>query len=791
MKAEDYAFPFTGEHLMPMDDQGTTTRFKIQGMDCPDCVEKVEGHLQRLDGVHEVRANLMTRSVSIIHRADAPAQQDIKEAIEEIGYTVGPEGQSLVLAVPDMDSPDKANEVQRAIQNLDGIVKCSTSSMNHRATVIYDPSATDEMRITSAVRRSGYDVKTERRTGISFWKDRKKVLTVLSGTLFFTALTLKFIAPEARLVPIGLWQDLLFLMSALLGGLNFFPAGIRALRTLSLDMHFLMTAAIFGAACLGEYTEAAAIAFLFSTAELLEGYSIDRARNSITSLMDLAPDTAAVVRNGQECVVPVAELEHNERVFVRPGEKIPIDGTVVGGTSAVDQSPITGESMPITKNMGDEVFAGTINCEGFLALLATRTASESTLSRIIRMVEEAEENRSSSEQFVRKLSRIYTPVVTLLAVGVILIPPLILGAEFDTWFLRGLTLLVIACPCALVISTPVAVISGITSAARNGVLIKGGNHLEALAEVRVVAFDKTGTLTHGKLEVSEIFSLNGLPESEVLRLAGALEQRSQHPIARAIVKRAEGVEFPEVSDFESITGRGARARINGGVLTVGKPELFPGRVPSKLERFYQEGKTVVLIGNESELIGGLAVVDTVRKDARESIQAMHRLGVERIVMLTGDNALTARTIARELEVDEFRAGLLPEQKVEAVRELEQTYGRVAMIGDGINDAPALAAASVGIAMGAAGTDAALENADVALMADDLTKLPYLLRLSRISRRVIRQNVWSSILIKFVLAVGVFPGLVSLVTAILLGDMGTSLGVTGNALRLAKVRAAQN
>ncbi len=697
-------------------------------------------------------------------------------------------GSTKVYAIPDMECAGCAAKVERAIRGLDGVLEVSTSVMAQRVTVHYIQGVVDTRQMSSAIRDAGYTVGEGTPGKPSFRKDREKVLTLLSGLFFALGLAARWGWPE-----VALWQGhiglsgLLFLISALLGGFNFFPAGIRALRTFSLDMDFLMTAAIFGAAVIGEYLEAAAIAFLFSTAELLEGYAIDRARHSLRTLMELAPDTATVRRNGREVTVPIEGVQPDERVVVRPGEKIPVDGEVVEGVSAVDQSPITGESMPVTKQAGDETFAGTINREGYLEIRTTRGASESTLSRIVRMVEEAEDRRAPSEQFVRKFARYYTPAVTLLALVVILLPPLVFGASFDTWFLRGLTLLVIACPCALVISTPVAVVSGITSAARNGVLIKGGNHLEALGEVRAVAFDKTGTLTHGSPEVTDIVSFNGQPEAEVLRIAAALERRSQHPIAGAILKRAEGLTLPDVSGFESITGQGVRARIDHIAYLAGKPDLFPIPAPEAVGRLNREGKTTVLVGTDSELIGALAVADTVRQNAGETVRALHQSGIQRVVMLTGDNEATARAIAGELGVDEWQAGLLPEQKVEAVRELRRRYGQTAMVGDGVNDAPALAIASVGIAMGAAGTDTALETADVALMADDLSKLPYLFRLSRTSRRVIRQNVWTSILVKFILAAGVFPGLVSLVAAVLAGDMGTSLGVTGNALRLARVR----
>ena len=615
--------------------------------------------------------------------------------------------------------------------------------------------------------------------------------TLVSGALILAALAWKLARPETDHGT--LWQghlgaaDGLLVAASLVGGYNFFPYALRAIRRLSLDMDFLMTAAILGAIAIGEYAEAAAIAFLFSCAELLEAYAVDRARHSLNELMELAPETATVRRDGREIKLAAAEVVVGDTVLIRPGERVPVDGKVTSGDSTLDQSTITGESMPVTKQAGDEVFAGTINHEGYLEVATSHLASQSILSRIIEMVEQAEERRAPIEQFVRRFARIYTPAVTLLALGVMLVPPLLLDASFNEWFVRGLTLLVIACPCALVISTPVAVVSGITSAARNGVLIKGGNHLEALGNVRAVAFDKTGTLTYGRPEVTEIVRLNGYTEDEILSVAAALEQRSAHPIAGAIRRRAAGLEVPEVEQFESLTGQGVRARIGGKVYKAGKPGLFENGVQPNIEAIQSAGQTAVLVGTDSELLGAVTVADTVRADAAAAVAGLREQGIEKVVMLTGDSEETARAIALRLGIDEWRAELLPEDKVAAVEELEREYGRIAMIGDGVNDAPALATATVGIAMGAAGSDTALETADVALMADDLSKLPYLFELSRASRRVIRQNVWVSILLKFTLAAGVFPGLVTLIVAVLVGDMGTSLGVTGNAMRLARIK----
>ena len=691
-----------------------------------------------------------------------------------------------------MDCPSCAAHVEQAVREENGILELTLSVVGQQATVRYDPALTDAERIAAAVRRAGYTVDREEapEETVPFWKNRKKVLTGLSGILFFAGLIARLLHPEPDHA--ALWQghlgwvDALFVGAALVGGFNFFPQGLRALRRLALDMNFLMTAAICGAVVVGEHAEAAAIAFLFSTAELLEDYAIERARRSLRALVALAPQTATVRRAGRETVVPVDQVAPGEVALVRPGDKIPVDGVVEVGTSSVDQSTITGESLPVSRERGDEVFAGTLNQEGYLEVKATCPAAESTLAQIIEMVERAEERRAPSEQFVRRFARYYTPAVTLLAVALMAVPPLAFDASFAVWFVRGLTLLVIACPCALVISTPVAVVSAITSAARNGVLIKGGNYLEELGKVRVVAVDKTGTVTRGQPQVTDVLSFNGLPATEVLRLAAAAEQRSQHPIGRAIVAEAGAQQLPEVAEFESITARGVRVRIGDTLYQVGKPDLFPRVDSAAMDALSQAGKSVIMVGTASEAIGAIAVADAVRPTARSMVRELRARGI-RVVMLTGDSQATARTIAGELGIDEWQAELLPQQKVEIIEHLERQHGKVAMVGDGVNDAPALAAASVGIAMGAIGADAALETADVALMSDDLDRLPYLFELSRQANRIIRQNVWASILIKFSLAVGVFPGLVNLATAVLVGDMGTALGVTGNALRLARVR----
>jgi len=583
------------------------------------------------------------------------------------------------------------------------------------------------------------------------------------------------------------------LCAALIGGWNFFPKAVRAVRRLRLDMNFLMTVAIFGALLIGEPIEAAAIAALFSLAELLESTAVVRARRAVEELVRLSPEQACLVRaDGVEQRVPTSELRKGHRVRVRPGEMIPIDGRVSDGESSVNQATVTGESVPVAKERGDTVYAGTSVIDGFLEVEATTDAGDTTLDRIISLVHQAEQQRAPIEQFVTRFARYYTPAVTILAAATMLLPPLLgFGAGLD-WFTRGLTLLVIACPCALVIATPVTVVSALTTAARHGVLVKGGQHLEALGSTCAMAFDKTGTLTTGRLIVSEAEALGERSPEDIVALAAAVEHRSEHPIARAIVEHAEGrgldLNTP-VSDFEARAGRGVIAKVDGRLVAVGTPALFPEReLPSRFIELEEAGKTVVLVADDGQFVGLIALADALRAEAETVLRQLRHAGVHEQVILTGDQEAVARTIARSLGVSDVRAGLLPEDKVAAVEELKRRHHVVAMVGDGINDAPALAAASLGIAMGGAGSPAAIETADVALMADDLRMLPYAVRVARLARRLVRFNIALALGLKMILAAGAIGGVVTLMVAVLLGDMGASLTVTLNAMRIARMKA---
>ena len=583
---------------------------------------------------------------------------------------------------------------------------------------------------------------------------------------------------------------ILYTAASLVGGWNFAGAGWRAARTLKLDMNFLMSAAIVGAILIGEPFEAATLAFLFSLAELLERFAVDRGRRSIARLVELAPEQADRLRpDGSAETVPVANLRPGDRVRIRPGDKIPADGRVIAGTSAVSEGTITGEALPRRKEVGDLVFTSTLNTDGALDIEVTTDAAHSTLARIIQLVREGEMRRAPIERFVQRFARIYTPIITVGAVLVMLVPPLVLGANALEWFVRGLTLLVIACPCALVIATPVTVVSALTSAARHGVLIKGGEHLETLGGVRALAVDKTGTLTTGTLRVSGFHVADGTTEAVLLQRVATVEARSEHPIGQAIVRFAEerGVRSgARVDEFSAVPGRGIRARLSGQEILVGT-ETYVGPGPAARWRGPEPGTMLIYVRTGDGLEGVFTIQDDVRPEAQAVVARLHALGVRPVVMLTGDASEIAEMVGRRIGVDEVRARLLPEDKVQAVRALRARYGSVAMLGDGVNDAPALAEATVGIAMGAAGSPATIETADVALMADDLTKLPYAVRLAHRARRTIRFNIGIALGLKLVLAVGAVLGLVSLAVAVLVGDMGGSLVVTANALRLARTR----
>ena len=837
-------------------DEGTTVRASVPEMDCASCASKVERSVRSLSGVESVDPRPTTGTLVVDYDSGATTADAIRDRVEAAGYAVA-ETTTETLSVPEMDCSSCAGKVESGLSSVAGVVDYDARPTSGRVEVTYDPDLTTRGDVVAAVENTGYEVVEGERESPSVWRSRRALKTAGGAVALLAGVGFEYLLVGSnptlatvfgRSITVA-WA--LYVLAAAVAGQAILRNGWYSLRARSLDIDFLMGAGVIGAVAADLPFEAATLAVLFSISELLERYSMERARSSMTELMDLSPDTATVRRGAsgsdefEEVTVPVDEVAVGDLVVVRPGERVPVDGVVREGTSAVDESPITGESVPVDVAAGDEVYAGSIVEEGYLEVETTAPADESTLATVIDLVADAERDKSDRERFVDRFASYYTPVVVVLAVLTAAGPPLLAGAPLDVWFTRGLTLLVVACPCAFVISTPVSVVSGITSAARNGVLIKGGDRLEAMGEVDAVALDKTGTITTGELGVTDVVALNGRDDDEVLACAASLERRSEHPIATAIVDHAmirdadTGEAEGGVTDFRSITGEGVRADLGGVTHYAGKPALFerlgfdlehahvatdggvavgddlapeacdhaPGTyldlVNDVVPRLQADGKSVVLVGTEDELEGVIAVADTVRPEAERTVARLRELGIDRLVMLTGDNERTAHAIAAQVGIDEVRADLLPDEKVAAVRDLaaesetaaaeatrlpwNRSGGGVAMVGDGVNDAPALAAATVGVAMGAAGTDTAIETADVALMGDDLTRLPYLVSLARKANGVIRSNVWSSLAVKAVLAAGAPLGLVSVIHAVVIGDMGMSLAVTGNAMRLANVR----
>lgn len=581
-------------------------------------------------------------------------------------------------------------------------------------------------------------------------------------------------------------------LAGILAGIWFvLPKAWRAAAGLRPDMNLLMVVAVIGAAAIGEWFEAATVAFLFSVSLLLESWSVGRARRAIASLMNLAPPSARIRdEKGRAIEVSPDEVGVGTIFIVRPGEKIPLDGNVVKGNSAVNQAPITGESVPVDKQEGSEVYAGTINGDGVIEIESTKVAKDTTLAKIIRMVGDAQSQRSPSEQWVERFARYYTPVVMVLAVLVFLVPPLLFAANWSDWLYRSLVLLVIACPCALVISTPVSIVAALASAAKNGVLIKGGLFAEIPARLKAIAVDKTGTLTHGRPVVIDLVPLNGHDEIELLERAAALESHSNHPLALAIVRMANerNIHVPSADEFEIIQGKGAQGVINGKLFWLGSHRYLEQRgqenseVHEQLEKLQETGHSIVVVGNDEHVCGFFSLADTVRAETKGILADLHAEGIENVAMLTGDNQGTADTIAREVGIDSVHAELLPEDKVAIIESLVNKYGQVAMVGDGVNDAPAMARSSLGIAMGAVGTDAAIETADIALMSDELSKLPWLIRHSKRTLSIIRQNIWFSLGVKLLFVGLTFGGFASLWAAIA-ADMGASLLVIFNSLRL--------
>ena len=704
--------------------------YRVEGFTCANCAGKFENNVKQLQGVQDAKVNFGASKISVYGNA----------TIEELEKAGAFENLKV--------SPDKL--VREAKQE---------------------------------------DIKEVKEP---FYK---KHSTLLFATLLVVFGYLSsFVNGDENIV-----TTLLFVASMIIGGLSLFKVGFQNLLRFEFDMKTLMTVAVIGGGIIGEWAEVAIVVILFAISEALERFSMDKARQSIRSLMDIAPKEALVRRNGQEMMIHVDDIAVGDIMIVKPGQKIAMDGVVVSGYSAVNQAAITGESVPVEKTVDDEVFAGTLNEEGLLEVKITKLVEDTTISKIIHLVEEAQGERAPSQAFVEKFAKYYTPVIMVIAALVAVVPPLFFDGSWETWIYQGLAVLVVGCPCALVISTPISIVSAIGNAAKKGVLIKGGVYLEEMGALKAIAFDKTGTLTKGVPAVTDFNVLNNQEnERELLSIITALEYRSQHPLASAIMKKAEeeNISYSDVlvEDFSSITGKGIKGTVNGMTYYIGSPKLFKELLTTDLDKdleknvttLQNQGKTAMIIGTKQEILGVIAVADEVRESSKEIIQKLHQLGIKKTIMLTGDNKGTANAIGRHVGVSDIEAELMPQDKLDYIKQLRSEYGNVAMVGDGVNDAPALAASTVGIAMGGAGTDTALETADVALMGDDLRKLPFTVKLSRKALNIIKANITFAIAIKFIALLLVIPGWLTLWIAIL-SDMGATLLVALNSLRLMRVK----
>ena len=690
-----------------------------------------------------------------------------------------------VFRVDGMDCHEEVAILERRLKALNGLEDLSADVIGQRLIVKHDAARLSAETIADAVAGTGMRAWLEHEAPRFIGVSRSRLALLISSGV---SLVLGWVcslagAPEAAAMA--------FYAAAVgTGGIHLVRRAAGSARARAIDINILMTIAVAGALAIGEWAEAATVVFLFALAQFLESRSMDRARHAIRALMDLTPPEALVVRDGVERRVPVDDVTIGERLRIRPGDKIPLDGEVATGASDVNQAPITGESMPVTKRSGDELFAGTINGHGALEMRVTRLRRDTMLARIIHLVEAAQAQRAPAQAFVDRFARYYTPAVIVLAVGIALVPPLAAGAPFESWLYRALVLLVIACPCALVISTPVAIVSALAAAARQGVLVKGGVHLEVAGAVRCIAFDKTGTLTAGRPSVESVETFDGTDPARLLAIAASLEARSEHAIARSIVEHAAAARVPRTDalGFTALPGLGAEGIVEGRPALVGNARLFGERqllrepALALAERVAASGRTAVFVALDGRVAGAIVVADRPRPSAGDVVALLRGQGLDHVVMLTGDNAGAAAAIGSEVGIGELRAGLLPEEKVTAIAELRRQYGTVAMVGDGVNDAPALAASDVGIVMGAAGTAAALETADVALMSDDLSKIPYAIRLSRLTLRTIQVNIALSLAVKAVFLALAVAGHATLWMAIL-ADTGASLLVIANGLRL--------
>jgi len=764
------------------------------------CIEKLEKQLKQIRAIEKAHLKQENgKAVLCIHYdSNLLTFDSLTQKVRIAGAEVGSRYKHASLKLGDLHCTDCANSIEAVTARLDGVLSVSANYAAEKMSVTFDSQKVQQDKIIKEVESLGYkaseahgkpQAQHDDHDGKLFGLSKGLALSLLSGL----ALAIGWLGQSYFGFPFAL-ALVFYLIAYAAGGYDASKHAFRAALKGRFDIDVLMVVAALGAAALGEWAEGALLLFLFSLGHALEHYAMDRARGAIRALADLTPKTTRVERNGIESNISIENLVIGDKVIVRSGERLPADGEVIDGESSVDQAPITGESMPVSKDVGDKVFAGTINGDGFLLVETTKAPEDSTLSRVISMVEQAQTAKAPTQRFTERFQRIFTPIILVTTVAVIVLPPLF-GFEFRESFIRAMTLLVAASPCALALSTPSAVLSGIARAARSGVLIKGGVHLENAGTAKAIAVDKTGTLTEGKPQVTDVLAIDS-SKDELLALVAAAETRSSHPLATAIVRTAEdkGLALSEVGEFEAVKGKGIRATVQGTKLLVGNDKLMadanisvPETLKEHKEALESHGKTAMLVATDNassgfNASGLIAVRDEPREAAKLAIKRLKDLGVEHVVMLTGDNRMVAEAIGRELGVDEVKAELLPEDKVTAIKDLKARFEKVVMLGDGVNDAPAMVEASVGVAMGGASTDVALETADIALMADDLSKLPYAISLSRASRRMIVQNLIISLGVIALLVPSALFGLTTISIAIIFHE-GSTLIVVLNALRL--------
>lgn len=689
------------------------------------------------------------------------------------------------LFIDGMDCQDEVSIVEKKLKSVTGIRNFEIYLTTQRVKVVCDPSLISIQQIIKCIVETGLMASVVKKTTskTKWWLERRIIALSICGVFTLTAFVLEKAGWE------GITTVVLHGIAIVIGG--YYPAkmAFHALKTLTLNIRTLMVTGAIGAVTLGLWEEASMLVFIYLLGDVLEIYTVNKSRSAVKMLMELAPKEALVKRNGKEMFLLVEDVMVSDRIIIRPGEKIPLDGNVVEGSSSVDQSPITGESIPVEKKAGDEVFAGTLNQRGVLEVIVTKLSKDTTLAKIIHLVEEAQTRKSSYQRFGEKFGKYYTPAMFALAIIVAVIPAILWGG-FSYWFYRGLVVLVVSCSCGIALSVPVATVAAIGNAARHGVLIKGGAYLEVAGKLKAIAFDKTGTITIGKPTVTDIIPLNDYTEDLILQLAASIENRSEHPLGETIVSlsKERGLNLQDVEMFESITGMGARAIIDTGEYFIGSKRLFSqysilvNGALDQISELEAQGKTVVLLGTKKGVMGVIAIADKVRVETKNVIQMLKHAGVEKVIMLTGDNEGTAAAIAREADIDEYHARLLPEDKVETVKRLKEKYHFVSMVGDGVNDAPAMAESNAGIAMGAAGTDIAIETSDFVLMSDDISKIPYIIKLSRRTISNIRQNIVVSLLVIAFLVPVAVCGWIDLVPGLLINEIGGLIVIT-NGLRL--------